>query len=794
MAAELEAGLGLTTTDIRYIDDQLSSKTLTPELEQLCREHQRYGAELKSTSMQSVGDTPAASDPLQEHGLNRPEIEEHWEAELTRIRQQTPGLHEAWAVWCEREKLLQIRERMLSHSLSQPCMVQPVPSDYSSLQAMDPGAGIGGPMTTLLHPDGSLKVDPHNSVVHAGGPLDVGPQQVQPWDNNLHIQPLGSGHMGWDSGPHLMHPQQLPPHHMHPQAMLAQPGSIPLKLCRRCNVSKPVSDFYKSKANSDGYDGRCKTCDAVQCAERRKRKQRVEAPTVEYKTCRRCGCTKQSGDFYRNKTNPDGLYNNCKACFAADASARRDRMAPLEQRTVPQKICKRCKTPKPAADFYKNKLMSDGLYSHCKECYSLAATERANGRTPAESKECRRCKERKPASDFYNSKMTADGLQSYCKQCYAVAASQRRSKLQEQQGLSGLPQDVALGMEEQMGLPPGHMGPQMGISQSVPMDGQLMAPPHMLQNGQQIMQPQMTGGPTHMGTGQMGQPMQPHMVQQGMGPVSMGGAPMSGQQMAPHQLSMQQLGPAMVPAGMGMLQHVNMTNQMMNQVPQPVHQPMQPGMQQTLHPVMQHGLQQSMQQGMQQSMQQGMQPSMQQGMQQGMQPSMQQGMQLSMQQGMQPSMQQGMQPSMQQGMQPSMQQGIQPSMQQGMQPSMQQGMQPSMQQGMQPSMQQGMQQSMQQPTQQALQHTMQQSLPQDLQGSLQTTMQHQSMQPPMQQPMAHQHPHPHQLQYPPQHSHPTQQMINTGTQPPHSHPMQQMMNSPAAGSQMGGHVTGPPMV
>eukprot|EP00884_Botryococcus_braunii_P000528 jgi/Botrbrau1/10476/Bobra.0133s0082.1 len=380
----------------------------------------------------------------------------------------------------------------------------------------------------------------------------AGPQQVQPWDNNLHIQLLGSGHMGWDSGPHLMHPQQLPPHHMHPQAMLAQPGSIPLILCRRCNVSKPVSDFYKINVNSDGYDGRCKTCDAVQSAERRKRKQRVEAPTVEYKTCRQCGCTKQSGDFYRNKTNPDGLFNNCKACFAADASARMDRMAPLEQRTVPQKICKRCKTPKPAADFFKSKLMSDGLYSHCKECYNLAATERASRRTPAESKECRWCKERKPASDFYNSKLTVDCLHSYCKQCCAVAASQRRSKLQEQQGLSGLPQDVALGMEEQMGLPPGHMGPQMGISQSVPMDGQLMAPPHLLQNGQQIMQPQMTGGPTHMGTGQMGQsqmgqPMQPHMVQQGMGPVSMGGAPMSGQQMAPQQLSMQQLGPAWCP-------------------------------------------------------------------------------------------------------------------------------------------------------------------------------------------------------------------------------------------------------
>ncbi len=45
---------------------------------------------------------------------------------------------------------------------------------------------------------------------------------------------------------------------------------------------------------------------------------------------------------------------------------RRQRMAPLEQRTVPAKVCKRCGLTKSASEFYRNKLMSDGLYSHCK--------------------------------------------------------------------------------------------------------------------------------------------------------------------------------------------------------------------------------------------------------------------------------------------------------------------------------------------------------------------------------------------------------------------------------------------
>lgn len=59
------------------------------------------------------------------------------------------------------------------------------------------------------------------------------------------------------------------------QVINAPPG-IPIKLCRRCNQHKPLTDFYRSKANADGYDGRCKACDAIQCAERRRKKARVE--------------------------------------------------------------------------------------------------------------------------------------------------------------------------------------------------------------------------------------------------------------------------------------------------------------------------------------------------------------------------------------------------------------------------------------------------------------------------------------------------------------------------------------
>lgn len=57
----------------------------------------------------------------------------------------------------------------------------------------------------------------------------------------------------------------------------------PHTLRRYLQTRKPVSEFYRSKANADGYDGRCKACDAIQCSERRKKKPRIENPTVASK-------------------------------------------------------------------------------------------------------------------------------------------------------------------------------------------------------------------------------------------------------------------------------------------------------------------------------------------------------------------------------------------------------------------------------------------------------------------------------------------------------------------------------
>lgn len=77
--------------------------------------------------------------------------------------------------------------------------------------------------------------------------------------------------------------------------------------------------------------------------------------------------------------------------------------------------CKQCNEQKNHSDFYRNKVMSDGLYSICKKCYLAKAATRGTERQVVHVKFCRRCNQEHPASEFYNSKMTIDGLQSYCK-------------------------------------------------------------------------------------------------------------------------------------------------------------------------------------------------------------------------------------------------------------------------------------------------------------------------------------------------------------------------------------------
>lgn len=104
------------------------------------------------------------------------------------------------------------------------------------------------------------------------------------------------------------------------------------------------------------------------------------------------------------------------------------------------KVCARCNSEKPHADFNKSKQNHDGLDSYCRDCRReymrsrcllLKDPNNAEARAYFEKhkrddlslrdkKTCGRCGEEKPVSEFNRMSSRPDGRQGYCRQCNAL--------------------------------------------------------------------------------------------------------------------------------------------------------------------------------------------------------------------------------------------------------------------------------------------------------------------------------------------------------------------------------------
>lgn len=101
------------------------------------------------------------------------------------------------------------------------------------------------------------------------------------------------------------------------------------KTCRRCGVEKNISDFYKSKSNTDGLRSYCKLCDSELNAQQRYLKNSQNAEYIQQKElerlneelskenkkkCSICYEIKSIEEFYYRKDN-NKYRNECKTCF-----------------------------------------------------------------------------------------------------------------------------------------------------------------------------------------------------------------------------------------------------------------------------------------------------------------------------------------------------------------------------------------------------------------------------------------------------------------------------------------------
>ena len=103
-----------------------------------------------------------------------------------------------------------------------------------------------------------------------------------------------------------------------------------MKICNKCNAKKLYDDFYKAKANKDGYNNACKECIKSQIKDKyRKEKAKrnyLDKPKIEgMNFCIKCEKYKVLERFYKNKNYKSGYINRCKDCLKDYDSARKSK-------------------------------------------------------------------------------------------------------------------------------------------------------------------------------------------------------------------------------------------------------------------------------------------------------------------------------------------------------------------------------------------------------------------------------------------------------------------------------------
>lgn len=93
---------------------------------------------------------------------------------------------------------------------------------------------------------------------------------------------------------------------------------------------------------------------------------------MDTKICTKCGLLKPLSDFGKAKHHRDGLKYYCKQCVVLDNKQRRENppVSPRHKPTLGLKYCYRCKADKPYSDFAVNNKTNDKLQDSCRKCTS----------------------------------------------------------------------------------------------------------------------------------------------------------------------------------------------------------------------------------------------------------------------------------------------------------------------------------------------------------------------------------------------------------------------------------------
>lgn len=100
--------------------------------------------------------------------------------------------------------------------------------------------------------------------------------------------------------------------------------TAPSRVCTKCGIEKPLTNFDLAPNGLHGRRADCKKCRLAQSRERRRNpKPKPVPPRLGYKFCTKCGIEKLVEDFHAHKRGFAGRDPHCKKCKNEEQSIRR---------------------------------------------------------------------------------------------------------------------------------------------------------------------------------------------------------------------------------------------------------------------------------------------------------------------------------------------------------------------------------------------------------------------------------------------------------------------------------------
>lgn len=169
------------------------------------------------------------------------------------------------------------------------------------------------------------------------------------------------------------------------------------RVCSKCKKTKPLSEFYPSKATPLGVTCACKECHRLKYVPREK-KVRFD---------QRCKCCGQRKPFDKFRTTPKGLSQKCRECLTIVIPRKKGVKHKKKQypstvnvkwnntfkkgrdvkyfimQTPLDRLCAKCKILKPIDQFPRSLAKSSGFSYQCKQCRQKYLTGLYNQRRSA---------------------------------------------------------------------------------------------------------------------------------------------------------------------------------------------------------------------------------------------------------------------------------------------------------------------------------------------------------------------------------------------------------------------------